>query len=66
MSEQRVTRTNDYTGVGLAIGVAVGGLIGIAMDSISVGFGIGIALGLSISELLEKRRKDREERGAIK
>ena len=66
MSEQRVTRKDDFTGVGLAIGVAIGGLIGIAMDSIAVGFGIGVALGLSISELLEKRRKDREERGAVK
>lgn len=61
MSEQRLTRTSDITRSSLAIGIAIGGLIGIAMDSIAIGFVIGIALAMSIDAGLQQRRKNRED-----
>ena|GEM_PF-1442059 len=43
------------TGGGLAIGIAIGAGIGMALDSLPIGFAIGISLGVVFESRMRRR-----------
>jgi F0F1-type ATP synthase assembly protein I len=45
-----------YTGLGMAIGLVVGGLLGLLVDNLAISAGGGMVLGLAIGAALDQRR----------
>ena len=46
----------SYTAFGLAIGLILGGIIGLIIDNIAIFAGGGLVLGLAIGSALDNRR----------
>ncbi|RCV62922.1 putative zincin peptidase [Methanophagales archaeon] len=46
---------NDFVGLSMGIGLALGAGIGVAMDNIGAGMGVGIVLGVAIMEAKAKK-----------
>ena len=49
-------RKNSYTALGLAIGLVLGGIVGLAIDNMIIFAGGGLVLGLAIGSALDSRR----------
>jgi F0F1-type ATP synthase assembly protein I len=45
-----------YPGLGMAIGLIVGGLLGLLVDNLAISAGGGMVLGLAIGAALDQRR----------
>ena len=50
------SRTVSHAGLGAAIGLVLGGLIGILMDNMIIFAGGGMVLGVAIGSALDSRR----------
>jgi len=46
----------SYTALGLAIGLILGGIVGLAIDNMIIFAGGGLVLGLAIGSALDNRR----------
>ena len=52
-------RHKNYIGMGIAIGLALGGGLGLlAFDNIAIGVGAGLVLGLAIGSALQARHEN--------
>jgi NhaP-type Na+/H+ or K+/H+ antiporter len=49
-------RKNSYTALGLAIGLVLGGIVGLAIDNMIIFAGGGLVLGLAVGSALDSRR----------
>ena len=59
MSEKQETQTpkkTSYVGLGLAIGIALGGAMGLALDNMAF-MGAGLAIGVAIGAALDQRHQ---------
>ena len=57
MSQENNTQKKiSYTTLGLAIGLILGGIIGLIIDNIAIFAGGGLVLGLAIGSALDNRR----------
>jgi len=57
MSQNKNTKRRiSYTALGLAIGLVLGGIVGLAIDNMIIFAGGGLVLGLAIGSALDNRR----------
>jgi hypothetical protein len=57
MSENNDSQRNiSYTALGLAIGLILGGIVGLIIDNMIIFAGGGLVLGLAIGSALDNRR----------
>ena len=54
--ENKTKKKNSYTALGLAIGLVLGGIVGLALDNMIIFAGGGLVLGLAIGSALDSRR----------
>jgi hypothetical protein len=54
MSQKKIS----YTALGLAIGLILGGIVGMAIDNMIIFAGGGLVLGLAIGTALDSRRQE--------
>lgn len=54
MSQKKIS----YTALGLAIGLVLGGIVGLAIDNMIIFAGGGLVLGLAIGTALDSRRQE--------
>ena len=50
------SRNISYTALGMALGLVLGGLVGILIDNMVIFAGGGLVLGLAIGSALDRRR----------
>jgi hypothetical protein len=55
-NEQNDPKSNKSMGMWVAIGVAIGAGVGVALDNIALVMGIGIALGVAIGAAQMKKK----------
>lgn len=55
LSEEK--KKTDYLGVGLGLGVAMGGSLGMFMDNIGFGVAIGTSLGIVFGTAMNQKNK---------
>ena len=53
---KKSSRSWTYTGVGMAIGLILGGLIGLTLDNIPVFAGGGMIVGFALGYALDNRK----------
>jgi len=53
--ENNTQKKISYTALGLAIGLILGGIVGLAIDNMIIFAGGGLALGLAIGSALDSR-----------
>ena len=62
-NEQKEPESNkpktQSTGYWIAIGLAIGAGIGVALDNLAIGAGIGIAIGAALSAAQTQRNKNK-------
>ena len=54
--ENNTQKKISYTGLGLAIGLILGGIVGLAVNNMIIFVGGGLVLGLGIGSALDNRR----------
>lgn len=56
MSDKNQPSTRiSYKGIGMAVGLIVGGLVGLAIDNLVIFAGGGLVLGLAVGTALDNR-----------
>jgi hypothetical protein len=55
----------SFIGFGLAVGVAIGAGLGVALDNLAVGIGLGVAIGAGLGIAIDGRRRKARD-GAAK
>jgi F0F1-type ATP synthase assembly protein I len=58
----RAMKWDAVTGYGIAIGIALGVLVGRAMDSLPLWIAVGVALGVSVGAGVNRSRAGRNHR----
>lgn len=56
-SNDNAQRKTSYTAIGMAIGLVLGGLVGLLIDNMIIFAGGGLVLGLAIGYAMDARSK---------
>ena len=54
--ENKIKKKKSYTALGLAIGLVLGGIVGLVINNLVIFAGGGLVLGLAIGSALDNRR----------
>ncbi|HEY71269.1 MAG TPA: glycine zipper family protein [Anaerolineae bacterium] len=57
MSKSNVNRKGNYLGLSMAMGLVIGGAIGLLLNNLVLFAGGGLVLGLAIGTALDRNRK---------
>lgn len=62
MADDKQRSEDQHLTWGIAVGVAIGAGLGVAMDNLAMGVGIGIAIGAGIGYAWSEQGKDKAKR----